>query len=107
MQPSNKLDYIKIRPFLINKVLGDITYRVRLPKHMRIHQVFYAALLELAKGKHKHAVALELSKEQEEVKYDIERIQLFCKTYRVSPLEPRSAGLADQAAKEASLPGSR
>jgi hypothetical protein len=40
-QPSNKLDYIKIRPFLINKVLRDITYRVCLPKHMKIHLVFY------------------------------------------------------------------
>ena len=74
MQLSNKLDYIRIRPFLINKVLEDITYRVYLPKHMRIYQVFYAALLELAKGKHKHIIALELSKEQEEVKYDIKKI---------------------------------
>ncbi len=62
MRLSNKLDYIKIRLFLIKEVLGDITYRVRLLKHMRIYQVFYAALLELAKGKHKHIVALELSK---------------------------------------------
>ncbi len=60
---SNKLDYIKIRPFLINRVLGDITYRVYLPKHMRIYQVFYIALLELAKGKHKYAIALELFRE--------------------------------------------
>jgi hypothetical protein len=35
MQLSNKLDYIKIRPFLINKVLRDITYRVCLLKHMK------------------------------------------------------------------------
>ena len=53
MRLSNKLDHIKIRPFLIDKVLRDISYRVRLPKHMKIYQVFYAALLELAKGKHK------------------------------------------------------
>ena len=52
IQPSSKLDHIKIRPFLINKILRDITYRVCLPKHMRIYRVFYAALLELAKGKH-------------------------------------------------------
>jgi hypothetical protein len=52
MRLSSKLDYIKIRLFLINKVLRDITYRVCLPKHMRIYQVFYIALLELAKGKH-------------------------------------------------------
>ena len=52
MQPSNKLDHIKIRPFLIDRVLRDITYRVCLLKHIRIYQVFYAALLELAKGKH-------------------------------------------------------
>jgi hypothetical protein len=51
-QPSNKLEYIKIRPFLINKVLREIIYRVCLPKHMRIYQVFHIALLELAKGKH-------------------------------------------------------
>jgi hypothetical protein len=41
---------------------------------MRIYQVFYIALLELAKGKHKHAIALELLREQEEVKYDIKKI---------------------------------
>jgi len=52
MRLSNKLDYIKIRLFLIDEVLRDITYRVCLLKHMRIHQVFYIALLEPAKGKH-------------------------------------------------------
>ena len=51
-QPSNKLDYIKIRPFLISKVLRDITYRVCLPKHIKIYNIFHIALLELAKGKH-------------------------------------------------------
>jgi hypothetical protein len=74
MQLSNKLDYIKIRLFLINKVLRDITYRVCLLKHIKIYLVFYIALLELAKGKHKHAIALELSREQEEVKYNVKKI---------------------------------
>ena len=62
-QPSNKLDHIKIRPFLIIRVLRDITYRVCLPKHIKIYLVFYAALLELAKGKQQHAIAPKLAKD--------------------------------------------
>ena len=71
---SNKLDYIKIRPFLINEVLRDITYRVCLLKHIRIYQVFYIALLKLAKGKHQHAITPKPAKDQEEVKYNVKRI---------------------------------
>jgi len=104
---SNKLDHIKIRPFLISAILRDITYKVRLPKHMKIHLVFHAALLEPAKGKHQKAVAPKLARDQEQVEYDVERIQLFCETCGVSPLEPGSARPTAKAAREASLPGSR
>jgi transposase InsO family protein len=106
-RPSNKLDHVKIGPFPISAVLGDVTYKVRLPKHMKIHPVFHAALLEPAKGKHQRAVAPKLARDQEQVEYDVERIQLFCETCGVSPLEPGSAGPTAKAAREASLPGSR
>ena len=36
-------------PFLITDVLGPVTYRLKLPKTWRIHDVFHAALLRLYK----------------------------------------------------------
>ena len=32
-------------PFTITKVLGPVTYRLKLPKSWRIHDVFHATLL--------------------------------------------------------------
>ncbi len=43
-----KLDYIKVRPFLVNKQRGKASYKLHLPKDARIYLVFYISLLELA-----------------------------------------------------------
>ena len=45
---SDKLDFKKLRPFKIKKKLGLVTYRLILPKDIRIHLVFHIALLEKA-----------------------------------------------------------
>jgi len=47
-RPSDKLDFKKLGPFKIKKKLGLVTYRLTLPKDMRIHPVFYIVLLEKA-----------------------------------------------------------
>ena len=47
-RPSNKLNHIKLRPFRVKKIKGDINYELDLPKKMRIHLIFYISLLESA-----------------------------------------------------------
>ena len=44
---SKKLDYIKVRPFLIKEVKGIINYKLNLPTNTKIHPVFYILLLKL------------------------------------------------------------
>ena len=45
---SDKLDYIKLGPFIIKNKLGLVTYKLVLPKETKIHLVFYILLLERA-----------------------------------------------------------
>jgi len=45
---SDKLDFKKLGLFKIKKKLELVTYRLILPKDIRIHLVFYVALLEKA-----------------------------------------------------------
>lgn len=47
-RPSTKLDYIKLSPFKITKVIGKTTYKLKLPTLIRIYSMFYILLLELA-----------------------------------------------------------
>ena len=43
---SNKLDYKKLELFKINKKIGSINYKFKLPKTIEIYPVFYILLLE-------------------------------------------------------------
>jgi hypothetical protein len=45
---STKLDHTKLGPYKIRKVLGPLTYELKLPPSMRIHSVFHISLLEPA-----------------------------------------------------------
>ena len=47
-RPSDKLDHTKLGPFKIQDKLGLVTFRLELPKGMRIHLVFHISLLEPA-----------------------------------------------------------
>ena len=47
-RPSDKLDYKKLGPFTIEKVISETNYRLSLPKSMRIHPIFHISLLEPA-----------------------------------------------------------
>ena len=45
---SKKLDYVKVRPFLVKQQKGPINYKLDLPRDTNIYLVFYILLLELA-----------------------------------------------------------
>src|SRR5687768_1569705 len=43
---SDKLDHKKLRPFKIKKKISEVNYELILPNTIKIHLVFYIALLE-------------------------------------------------------------
>ena len=45
---SDKLDFTKLEPFKIVKVLGPVTYKLNLPDSIRITQICYILVLKLA-----------------------------------------------------------
>ena len=45
-RPSKKLDYKFIGPYPITEQLGPVTFKVGLPAHLKIHDVFHASLLK-------------------------------------------------------------
>ena len=45
-RPCGKLDYKKLGPFRIIERINLVTFRLELPPHFRIHNVFHASLLE-------------------------------------------------------------
>src|ERR1700677_1822116 len=47
-RPSNKLDHTKLGSYKIKEKLGPVTFRLEMPKGMRIHPVFHISLLEKA-----------------------------------------------------------
>ena len=47
IRPSNKLDFIKLGPFKIAKVLGPVTYKLNLLDSIRITRIRYILVLKL------------------------------------------------------------
>ncbi|CAA77892.1 env homologue [Cladosporium fulvum T-1 virus] len=45
---TKKLDHVKVGPFFIDKVVGPVNYRLRLPPDAKIHPVFHISKLEPA-----------------------------------------------------------
>jgi len=74
-RPNSKLDFKKLGPFKIKDKLGPVTYRLQLPKNMKIHPVFHIALLEPANPE----TPLETSQplEQTDKEYDVEEVLGF------------------------------
>jgi hypothetical protein len=47
-RPSDKLDHKKLGPFKIDKKIGSVNYKLKLPETMKVHPVFHISLLEPA-----------------------------------------------------------
>ena len=50
-RPCDKLDYRRLGPFCIFGKVNDVTFRLDLPPHFRIHPFVHSSLLEPYKGK--------------------------------------------------------
>ncbi|RAL65789.1 hypothetical protein DID88_005454 [Monilinia fructigena] len=80
-RPSNKLDHRKLGPFKIDKVIGTVNYRLKLPDTMNIHPVFHISLLEPAPPGAPNAPFTEIEPVNPNAIYDVETI-LDCKYVR-------------------------
>jgi Chromo (CHRromatin Organisation MOdifier) domain len=80
-RPSNKLDHKKLGPFKIDKVVGPVNYRLRLPNTMNIHPIFHISLLEPAPPGAPDAPQTEIEPVNPNAEYDVETI-LDCKYIR-------------------------
>ena len=45
-RPSEKLDYKRLGPFKVLKVISNVVYKLQLPSTIKIHLIFYISLLE-------------------------------------------------------------
>ena len=45
-RPCDKLDYRRLGPFVVQKQINPVAYRVELPATMKVHPVFHVSLLE-------------------------------------------------------------
>lgn len=66
-RPCRKLDNLRLGPFMIEKVLGPVTFKLQLPETMRIHPVFHKSLLEPAPENAEIATEIELEDDEYEV----------------------------------------
>lgn len=74
---NKKISTRREGPFKIEKVLGPVTYQLKLPPHWKIHDVFHATLLSPYReneiyGEHEHRPPPDLIEGEEE--YEVERI---------------------------------
>ena len=73
-RPSDKLDHKKLGPFKIEKVIGPVNYKLKLPTTMNIHPVFHISLLEPAPEGAPEAPRTEIEAVNPEEEYDMETI---------------------------------
>ena len=72
-RPSDKLNHTKLGPFKIQEKLEPVTFRLKLPWHMRIHPVFHISLLEKAPENAKRG-PVHIDKETQEPLYEVDHI---------------------------------
>ena len=72
-RPSNKLNHTKLGPFKIQKKLEPVTFRLKLPQHIRIHPVFHISLLEKAPENAKQE-PVHIDKKTQKPLYNVDHI---------------------------------
>ena len=73
-RPSRKSDHQKVGPFIIDRKLGPVNYKLRLPQSMsRIHPVFHVALHEKAANDTQAADDIEVYYDDDR-EYEVETI---------------------------------
>ena len=70
---NQKLDHIRLGPFIIEKRLRLVNYRLQLLKSMKVHNAFYVLLLEAAPKYILILGEIELDEDIEQ-EYDVEEI---------------------------------
>ena len=74
-RPSRKLDHVKLGPFkILKKYDNGVTYKLELPKTMRIHPNFHVSLLEPTDNPISAQEPIELDEETQEPLYEVETI---------------------------------
>jgi len=76
-RPSDKLDHRRLGPFPIIERLSDVTYRLRLPPTMKIHNVFHVSLLEkfkISNNPSRHTPPPPPVQLADTVEYEVEQI---------------------------------
>jgi hypothetical protein len=73
-RPSNKLDHKKLGPFKIDKKIGLVNYKLKLPNTMRIHPIFHISLLEPAPDGAPNAPYTEAEPINPNAMYEVEKI---------------------------------
>jgi len=71
---SDKLNYKKLGPFKIEKVLSLVNYRLLLLKTMNIYPIFHISLLELASPGAPKAPITEINPVNPNAEYEVETI---------------------------------
>ena len=70
---NKKLDYVKVRLFLIKEEKGPVNYRLALPEDAKIYPVFYMSLLELADARTPLQTNFYYNTE-EEIEFEVKKI---------------------------------
>lgn len=81
---SEKLDYTKLGPFRIKEKKGLVTFKLDLPKTMRIHPVFHKSLLEPCKNPDARPGLIEIDEETQEPRWEVEAV-LDCQPIKGKP----------------------
>jgi hypothetical protein len=80
-RPSSKLNYKKFGLFRIKRNIRDISYKLELPKAIRIYLVFHISLLKPADLDTSEGLTPELHSDTQQKEYKVEAI-LDVKLYK-------------------------
>lgn len=70
-RPNEKFDHKKLGPFKIDEKIGQLNYKLQLPKTMRIHPTFHVSLLEKA---NQNARPYRTETPNDEQEYEVEKV---------------------------------